>query len=751
MTTEERKYYAHSVDNRPAKDWQLLKDHLKAVAELSAKFAGDFECADWGYLAGRWHDLGKYQIEFQRRLAGAKIAVEHSGIGAVLAFNKNHEAGLPLAFVIAGHHAGLANLAVASPDAPTPLMQRISRNRELLPKVLSEIPKNISEMSFPCLPDFLSERASASERDLIRRRYEFWIRFLLSAVVDADRLDTEAFCDPKKAILRSAVSEIPRLCRNLDNYLNEKISAIPESFRNSTVNRARAEVLSACRRSASMPRGAFALTVPTGGGKTLSSLAFALGHAEHHDLRRVIIVLPYTSIIEQNAAEYRRALGEDKVVEHHANLDPEVMKREYGEERVLRHELACENWDAPVIITTTVQFFESLFASQPSRCRKLHNISRSVIILDEVQTLPSQYLLSILDGLNELITHYGCSLVLSTATPPSLAYRERFPAGLRNITEIISDPAVLGEKLKRVEYSWPGPDAPAIEWPALAEELARHHQVLAIVHKRKDARMLTQLLHDKIKDGNVFHLSALMCPAHRSAVIAKIKRTLERGEPCRVVSTQLIEAGVDIDFPVVYRALGGLDSIVQAAGRCNREGKRDKGMVIIFRAPSAPPGGTPRKALETTETILREANGKIDPIDPKMFDKYFRMLYLIERTDAHNIQVLRQEFNFAEVARQFKIIEDGYMRPVIVPYADASQRLANLQTTGINRSALRSLQPFIVNIHPKAFEMLFRSGALQEAIEGVYCLSPVFPDLYRKDYGLMVDEQPLADPSKLMV
>ncbi len=701
------KFYAHTLEGKPPEKWQELEDHLLGVAKLAARFAEVFDSESWGYCAGLWHDLGKYQAEFQQRLLGSQVSVEHSGAGAALAFKKSKELGMPLAFVIAGHHAGLANPVSGQPGSPSPVRERLKENALTLEKIFPYTPDEIASHTLPQIPEFL-RASSGLRRDDLSRKSEFWTRFLFSVLVDADRIDTEAFCEPTKTALRSRFSTINRLRQRLESFIRNKIDGLSSIEKAKPLNLWRMEILEACRKAAVHPPGIFSLTVPTGGGKTLSAMSFALGHAEQHALRRVIVVIPYTSIIEQNADVYRQALGAENVVEHHSNLDPDKSKSTYGEELTRRHELACENWDAPVIVTTTVQFFESLFSNHPSRCRKIHNIARSVIILDEVQSLPPGFLLSIVEALNELATHYGCSIVLSTATPPALAARERFEVGLTGIREIVANTKELTEKLKRVEYAWPTGDAPAMTWPQLAARMAEHQQVLAVVHKRDDARNLARELQGVAPDEPVWHLSALMCAAHRSEVLAEIKETLARGAACRVVSTQLVEAGVDVDFPVVYRALGGLDSIVQAAGRCNREGHLEKGHVVVFRAATSPPRGTPRRAMEVTETLLREAGGRLDPSDPEVFENYFRMLYLVENQDLKRIQTLRQEFNFATVGHEFRLIEDGFTQSIVVPYGEAEKHLQALRLKEPKRETLRGIQRFIVNIYPERLRKVFR-------------------------------------------
>jgi CRISPR-associated endonuclease/helicase Cas3 len=474
-------------------------------------------------------------------------------------------------------------------------------------------------------------------------------------------------------------------------------------------------------------------------------------------LERVIVVIPYTSIIEQNATIYRESLGNRNVLEHHCNLDPQREDLKNDPLMATQLQLAAENWDAPVVVTTSVQFFESLFTSHPSRARKLHNIARSVIVLDEVQTLPPGYLNPILDGLNQLVQHYECSVVLSTATPPALVVRERFPQGLQNPQPIVRNAVELAKDLKRVEIEWPKEDAPPVELPELAEHLNREERVLCVVHSRRDARELALMLAET-DDSNVFHLSALMCAKHRLSAIETIKKRLLAGESCRVVSTQLIEAGVDLDFPVIYRALGGMDSIVQAAGRCNREGRLDLGRVVVFRAVSKPPMGVPRIALKIMEKILTEKGEELDAFSPEASELYFRELYFHQTLDAKNIQANRKAMNFAQVGRDFQLIEDGFTHTVVVPWEDADKRVAELSvalTQGkSDRSKmpfLRALQPFTVSIYNRSFDLLQKGGALSEIDKGLYCLSPTHRYLYDSRYGLMEgDEPPTAAPEGLI-
>jgi len=725
-------YFAHSANNRG--EWHDLREHLGAVARLARQFAESFAAGEWAELAGLWHDLGKYQADFQRHLKGEKRHVDHAVIGAALARRAGGSRGYPLAFAIAGHHGGLADRAGQDSLSPRALDERLNDGMSTLEQISSALPADLAGHTIPQWPARLQDRHASKD---VLRSVELWTRFLFSALVDADFLDTEAFFEPDRRTAVQGFDAISTLRARLDSYLDAIQAKAPAT----EVNRVRAEVLTACRAKAQSPPGIFTLTVPTGGGKTLAAMAFALRHAERHHLDRVIVAIPYTTIIEQSVAVYRSALGQANVIEHHANLDPETETE--------RNRLASENWDAPVIVTTNVQLFESLFANQPSRCRKLHNVARTVIILDEVQTLPSGFLLPILEALRELSFNYGCTVVLSTATQPALRARDTLPSGFTDTIEIAPSPPSLFERLRRVEVDWDRLTSNPLPWEQLANELLGHERVLAVVHRREDARALTKLLP---VDGR-FHLSALMCARHREATLARVRETLRGSGPCRLIATQLIEAGVDIDFPVVYRALGGLDSVAQAAGRCNREGKPQRGKVVVFRAPTLPPGGTPRQALQVTETILRESNDGPDISDPHVYEGFFRGLYFGQNLDTEQIQTLRQEWRFATVARRFRLIEDGLTYQIVVPYPGAEENLARLKRERPSRETLRALQPFLVSVYHQAFSRLQNAGALEPLpAEGplVHALSQPYWHLYDASFGLVVGDSPHADPKALI-
>jgi CRISPR-associated endonuclease/helicase Cas3 len=729
------KAYAHTVEGRPEEEWHLLETHLEAVAALAQDFAATFGSGQWAKLAGLWHDLGKYRPTFQQYLRGVgSSGGDHAVVGAWHSRVRQPDRhSLPLSFVIAGHHAGLANRA--SGDRPRPLKARLEDGPPLLEEALPHIPQSILETPFPALPArFREVPRPKAEQGPFTRSFEFWIRFVFSALVDADYLDTSEFHHPgERAQELAGMASIAALRARLDAALEQ----IESDARPTEVNRTRAEILRECWGKAALEPGFFSLTVPTGGGKTLAAMSFALRHAERHGLRRVIAVVPFTSIIEQNAKVYRDALGAGNVLEHHSNLDPVKETR--------RNKLASENWDAPVVVTTGVQFFESLFGNRGSRCRKLHNIAGSVILLDEVQTLPISFQMPILEALRELVAHYRCSIVLSTATHPAFEKRGGFAHGLDDVREIVQDPPALARRLRRFQVTWPDPDGEPVAWPELAAELREEDQVLAVVHQRNDAQVLARLLPEEGR----FHLSALMCAAHRSDRLETIRVALEGQRTCRLISTQLIEAGVDVDFPLVYRALGGLDSIVQAGGRANREGKRAMGRVVVFLAPSKPPPGTPQQGLETMLSLLREHGGDLEPTNPEMVAQYFRLLFGKGVTDASDIQREREALNFATVANNFRLIDDDYTRPLVVPYGQSEDRLAKYRQEP-TRLHQRALQPYLVNIPKWQLAKFEAAGAVELVNDTVYALCPTHRQLYDPEFGLRIEDAPSADPSQLI-
>ncbi|EYF05349.1 CRISPR-associated endonuclease Cas3'' [Chondromyces apiculatus] len=718
----------------------LLVEHLEAVGERAAAYAERFGAAEWARRCGLWHDLGKYAADFQAMIraangfeahleAGARGQVDHSSAGAIHALEALGNPGLVIAFAIAGHHAGL-------PDRVA-LLERLQQKRHRLAEAKAGGAPERLLRAAPLAPPAALASGTPAER---KRRVELWIRMLFSALCDADFLDTEAFFSSDRAALRGHGPAIPVLRERLTEHLTR----LQAGARSSEVNRVRAEVLAACRAAAASPPGAFSLTVPTGGGKTLASMAFALEHAARHGLERVIVAIPFTSIIEQTSGVLRDALGEEAVVEHHSAFDP---ARETPQNRV-----ACENWDAPVVVTTTVQLFESLFAARPSACRKLHRLARSAIVLDEAQTLPPGLLAPILDALQALLRDYGATVVISTATQPALGRAQGLPVGLDAVQEIVPPSVRAFARLRRVRVRWPAVDEP-LPYPALAQELAGERDVMAIVHLRHDARVLCQALDAALGHAQTLHLSALMCPEHRSQVLAAIKERKRRGEPVRLVATQLVEAGVDLDFAVVYRALGGIDALAQAAGRCNREGLLEgPGELRVFRAPTEPPLGVPRTALAITRGMLR-ADPDLDLFAPEAPRRYFQQLYGAKDLDHHQVQEAREELAFQRVAERFRLIEDAWSAPLMIPFdARAKACLAELERFGPSRARLRLLQRYTVTVPRSARGRWLDAGIAREVAETVVALGEPFMAAYDRDrFGLVPERLGAADAASLVI
>ena len=559
--------YAHSANDLGER--QLLADHLRNVAGLARDLASPFGGGDFAFLAGLWHDVGKADPLWQRRLIECekgereRIGLDHKCAGALLA----EEADQPMVgLLIHAHHGGLRD---GHKDF-VPWLKEARRlpgpQKALL--TLRTAMDDLTDHASPKIPDHVAKDALSAE---------VFLRLAYSALVDADSLDTEAHKLASPPPERRSSLTLADLWSRYDTFL-EKESPAPES----TVNRVRREVYEACLEAASKPRGIFRLTVPTGGGKTRSAMAFALRHGIEHGLRRVIVAVPFTTITQQTAKVYRDIFGDERVVlEHHSaateNFGAASGDEDSFSENAVWQRLASENWDAPVVVTTTVQLFESLFSNRRGKTRKLHNLAASVIILDEAQALPAGLLSPILDGLRQLTNNCGTSVVLSTATQPAFELIKEF----REVESREIVPAHVSRKhfevLRRVEYEWRTEEPQ--KWRDVAAWMCQERSALAIVNTKRHAMELL----DALDDPTVLHLSTLLCGAHRSEVLAKIRQRLAAGEPCQVVSTQVVEAGVDLDFATVFRAEAPLDAIIQAAGRCNREGNLEgNGRVVVF-------------------------------------------------------------------------------------------------------------------------------------------------------------------------
>jgi len=668
---------------------QTLADHSRQVASLAAAYAGTFGRAEAGRALGLLHDLGKAHPAFQRYLEptpeGARRGrrgPDHKMAGVLRALELGYGT---YALALQGHHGGLQSLAAIRAWLADEGRARAAR------EALAGIDALLPELAGLERPAW-----AAGIRDHLEG--EMLLRMLFSALVDADYTDTAAHFGP---VQRPGFPDLDTLWgRFTQNHARFGPPATP-------VDRMRAEIYAHCLAAAEQPPGLFRLAVPTGGGKTLSGMAFALRHALTHGLERIIVAVPYISITEQTADEYRKALGAEAVLELHSQAEAAQ-----DEEGPLR--LAAENWDAPVIVTTTVQLLESLFANRPQRARKVHRLARSVILLDEVQALPVPLLDPILDALKRLAGSFGASVVLSTATQPAFDLIPTFqdPA----LRDIVPDPARYYAALARVRYELRG----QVGWEALAGEMAGCLQAMAVLNTKADAMALLDAL--EARGQAPLHLSTQLCGAHRHSVIKEIKRRLKADEPCLLVATQVVEAGVDIDFPTVYRAMAPLDSLIQAAGRCNREGRLAEGRVVVFETEEGHmPPGYYRTGTGETRTVLA---GGVDLNAPDAGRPYYQRLYHDVSTDREGIQALRVGLDYAGVAERFRLIPDATVPVAVLDYAEGERVAALLERLergyGNAREHLRQLQPYLVNIYRSHVARLEQDRQLTAATEGLY-------------------------------
>ncbi len=710
MSFSDHDPFAHSTADARRIDWERLADHLNAVGRSAGRNAATTGAGTLAECAGLLHDIGKAKPAFQAYLRGERGSEPHSGEGARYACEHMGGLGKLLAYCIAGHHAGLANgIGHSEARPPTPLDERIRQASNVA------IPDGIALPDLNAVPAPLAN-ADPGQPDF-NFRLHFFTRMLFSALVDADFLETEAFYDrvEHRDCQRAWSGTLAGLTETLDAHLAG--FGPPQG----TVNTLRAEILAHARRMAHAPPGLFSLTVPTGGGKTLTSLAFALDHARRHGLDRVIHVIPYTSIVEQTAEVFRAALADgDAVLEHQSSFDWEGLDDPAESERL---RLAAQNWDRPVIVTTAVQFFESLYANRPSKCRKLHRLARSVIVLDEAQTLPLRLLRPCLAAVAELARGYGSSVVFCTATQPALMKEDGFaaPEGLSRaeLREIAPDPTRLYQAFRRVRVTQVG----TLDDATLAERISDQVQVLVILNNTRH----TRALHTRICDlKGARHLSTRMTAAHRRAVLADVRVRLEAGAPVRLIATSLIEAGVDVDFPQVWREVAGIDSIAQAAGRCNREGRAETGEVFVFRSTEdfRPPADL-RQFAEIGAEVLAAHD---DPLSLAAVRTYFRQLYWdrgIEALDATEVGAGRgilsalqgagnqMNFPFADIAAGFRMIPEGGL-PLIVrggEWGVPSQQLTRLGFNPHAGAIARAFQRHQVQVPRRVRHDLLRLGA----------------------------------------
>lgn len=724
------KYLAHTKNGKSytgEEDSQSLKDHLEKVSKYAEIFSKDFDAGDMGALLGLVHDLGKYQMKFQDRIRGKNTKVDHATQGAKELTESWKELGWLHGMVVAGHHTGLKDSGSGSNMGDDTYSSRFNNYRGESIDFKKEIK----------LPESFKPKAVSCDKSSMSFAFATYLKMLFSCLVDADWTDTEEYVTDVKR------EGIPYTIESLIKKLYE---GIPEN-NGSYINTIRAEILNNCRETAQKEQGLFTLTVPTGGGKTLSSLAFALEHARKHHLKRIIYVIPYTSIIEQNADVISGILGEEYVLEHHSQVDNEYI--ESSEDDDIENDIkkrikwVSENWDIPVILTTNVQFFESFFSNKPAKTRKLHNISRSVVIFDEAQMLPRELLSPSMYAISELVTNYKATAVLCSATQPAIS---QYKYKKLEITEIVKNPQELAKSLKRVDYEVIGEKSDE----ELVEILIKNPKALCIVNSRRHAYSLYKLAVEDSRLDSVYHLSTLMHCIHRREVLKTIKEKLVKKENVILITTSLVEAGVDIDFPLVMRSIAGIDSIIQAGGRANREGKLKregvlvKGKVLVFE-PTSEAGKIPKSILgmvSITKEVIKVL--KDEAFEIKGVAMYFEHLYHASSSsdiidtkkilDEFEIKGNQYKFNFETVAKKYKIIEDNTENVIINLTQECMQLIQELRYGTFKRETIRKLQQYSVSIYKNEYQRLMEENALEILKNGYSILNN--PQYYQAKTGL---------------
>lgn len=705
---DEMKYIAHIDGERI----QTIKEHLEGTAKLSGEFAEKFGKQDWGYCCGMLHDIGKYSIDFQKRILGENnYRVDHSTAGARVCLEKGGKYSF-LEYCIAGHHAGLPNYGNNYDESTDSTLS----GRRL--KKLSDYQAYQTEIEVPAINSMPIDLKRTVNPDF---SLSVFMRMIYSCLVDADFLDTEAFMKEGKQG-RNSGENIEILFKKLENY----ISGWLKNQDIDTVNGRRTEILKNCLEMGKTEKGLFRLTVPTGGGKTVASLAFALRHVLENKMDRIIYVIPYTSIIEQNAKVFRDILGEENVLENHCNVDYE------SSEELLPMQLASENWDKPIVVTTNVQFFESLFANKSSKCRKLHNIANSVIIFDEVQMLPNDYLKPCIAMIEELINNYQVSAVLCTATQPALA--SFFHEGI-SAKELCPRMEEQFEFFKRTVFENVG----VLTENDLIQRLEKEYQALCIVNTKKRA----QRIYKQLEGEGVYHLSTSMYPKHRRRILREIRERLQKNKKCILISTSLVEAGVDLDFQSVYRELAGVDSMIQAAGRCNREGLRPEkeSKVYIFQFEGKENVLGQRQQIDVAKSVIADNR---DISDMESITQYFEMLYHIKGDSLDKKKIMdefqNKRYNFAKVGKEFKLIEQDTKTIFINYEEEANETLCLLKERGFTRSGMRKASQYCITVYENEFNKLYGIGAIQpisEDIEDFYELRD--EEKYTEKIGLELE------------
>lgn len=708
--------------------WMLQSndEHSKGVSLIASEYATQFGCGSFGYILGMLHDKGKEQKAFQsyiQKVSGYNPSlpsanrVKHAYVGAIIAKRLIGNLSTLISIPILGHHSGLSDWG-----------EYVEVMKEEIPSDVT-IPTDIQVKSLHKDLSYITN-LKPNEKDV-----HHWIRLLYSCLVDADYLDTEKFMNREQNLLRTQSYSMCEMKLRLEKYLKE----LKAKASHSKVNEIRGQIQQLCLEESKNLPGFYSLTVPTGGGKTISSIVWAVNHALTHSKKRIIIAIPYTSIIVQTAEVLKGIFGKDKVLEHHSNVQIDEIK---DKRLAMQMRLATENWDYPIIVTTNVQLFESMFSNKPSACRKLHNICNSVLILDEIQTLPISVMAPIVDTLATYQKLFGLSVLFTTASMPILDEQFKLSngehlQGLPNVKEIIPESLSLSKRMQRVTLHF---DKEVKTYDEIAQQITRHDKVLCVVNTRRDAQELFSRLP---QEGLRLHLSRMMCPLHIRQVINQIKEALkdDTQKTIRVISTQLIEAGVDLDFPTVFRQEAGLDSILQAAGRCNREGKLERGNVTVFSL-----GHIPKGHMTQANNARLNLPENSDWFEEKTMHDYFMNLYSRSHTfDKYRIQELlyKQEFQFKTAAEDFKLIDDEGSYNIVVCYENSPNLIARLKKEGPSYALMKELGMYTVNIRENDFKKMSSKGLLEAVSESIYFAYDSAQ--YDKKTGLSIDSHWLEE------
>lgn len=718
---------------------QTVQEHLLETAKITEKFAQVFYAGEQGYLCGIMHDIGKYSEEFQKRIHEPEKyhqKVDHATAGAREVYDRYHN--LACAMVIMGHHSGLSDIGSMSISTENSgdFFRRIKKklcDYSNWKQDLADIVEEKNEIS--PLPEFFKTI------DTLHRNFaaSMYIKMLYSCLVDADFLDTEKFMSDNN-IRRGEYEELETLLGKYERYIQKWL----KNEKATKLEKYRTDILKNCMKQGEVAElGVYTFTVPTGGGKTISSLGFALCHAvkQKEKKKRIIYVVPYTSIIDQIANEFCSIFGKENVLEHHSNVEYEQIRGKGTDDTDIlkksKVELASENWDAPIIITTAVQFFESLYGNRNSKCRKLHNIAESVVVFDEVQTLPTKYVDVCMAAIAELSNEYKTTSVLCTATQPALQAKLNQYLRNKEVREIAVDVENSYEFFKRVEIH----NLNQISWAELIASIRTESSVLVVLNTRSSAQRLYKELKGYAENTS-FCLTTYLRVMDRKQQINEIKAHLDKGEKCIVISTSLIESGVDLDFRTVYRQEAGLPSLLQCAGRCNRNGRylKEESKVYSFSIE-----GEHQMNLEQANGAMRQIWRKYENINtPEAIEEYYQYYRDVLQgetvTDKEELYTKCMQFEFKTVAKKFKFIEQN-TRTIYVIHGnkEAENIIAAIKSGTATKQDYRGLQKYGVTVYEYEYIRLLEAGDISNIEGNIYILENM--DLYDTKIGLMIELQ----------